>query len=122
MSKVIHFEVHAQDPQRAMEFYRHVLGWEFQNWNDQPYWLITAGPKEEPGIDGALLPRQGMVDGGAVIAYVCTVNVLSVDDVAAAVEAHGGILAQPKAPIPGSAGSPTSKTPRGTSSARSSPM
>lgn len=66
-----------------------------------PYWLVTTGPDDQPGINGGLLPRQGEIDGEAVIAYVCTMGVESVDSSIATVESNGGTIAVPKMPIPG---------------------
>jgi predicted enzyme related to lactoylglutathione lyase len=66
-----------------------------------PYWLVTTGPDGQPGINGGLVPRQGEIDGQAVIAYVCTVDVESVDDLVATVEKNGGQVVVPKMPIPG---------------------
>ena len=102
MARVVHFEVHAEDPQRAIAFYTAVLEWSFTQWGGpMDYWLITTGPAEERGIDGGMVRRQGTIDGQAVIAYVCTVAVESVDDTLAKALAHGGQLALPKMPIPG---------------------
>jgi uncharacterized protein len=36
MSRVVHFEIHAEDPQRAINFYANVFGWQFSQWGDQP--------------------------------------------------------------------------------------
>ena len=101
MSRVVHFEIHAENPSQGIQFYEAVLGWEFHQWADQPYWLITTGPADQPGINGALLPRQGLIDGQAVIAYVCTVDVASLDATLAKVEANQGTIALPKMPVPG---------------------
>jgi predicted enzyme related to lactoylglutathione lyase len=102
MSRVVHFEIHAGDPERAVEFYREIFGWEFSKWEGpQDYWLIKTGPDDEPGIDGGLLRRQGEIDGQAVIAYVCTVDVPSVDDVLQKVTRIGGQVAVPKMAVPG---------------------
>jgi len=100
MSRVVHFEIHAENPQRAIKFYETVLGWQFSQWGGQDYWLITTGPKDQPGIDGGLVPRRGLIDGEAVIAYVCTVDVSSLDETITAVEANGGAIALPKMPVP----------------------
>ncbi len=103
MARVGHFEIHADNPERAIAFYSGVFGWEFTQWADQPYWLIKTGPAEEPGIDGGLLPRRGdrPQPGQAVNAYVCTAMVASLDETIAAVEKHGGGTALPKMPVPG---------------------
>ncbi len=105
MSRLVHFDVQADDPERAIRFYGSVLGWKFQKWDGpMEYWLIETGPKDEPGIDGGLARRpEGAVvsDTGASPAFTCTVDVKSVDDAAAAVEANGGVISRPKMAIPG---------------------
>lgn len=101
MPRVVHFEIHAADPERGVKFYENVFGWTFQKWEGPiEYWLITTGPDSEPGINGGLLRRQGDIDGQAVIAYVCTIGVDDLDATMAIVEANGGTVAVPKMPIP----------------------
>ncbi len=102
MGRVIHFEIHAEDPARAIAFYTELFGWEFAKWDGpMDYWLIKTGPDSTPGINGGMVRRQGMIDGQAVIAYVCTIDVASVDQSVKAVQAKGGQIALPKMPIPG---------------------
>ena len=73
MPRVVHFEIHAGDPARAINFYERVFGWTFLKWDGpMPYWLVTTGPDAEPGINGGLHERRGEIDGEGVIAYVCT--------------------------------------------------
>jgi predicted enzyme related to lactoylglutathione lyase len=101
MPRVIHFEIQAEQPERAMEFYKSLLGWEFKKWEGpMPYWVVTTGPDGQPGINGGLLPRRGTIDGEAVIAYVCTVDVPALDDYLKKAEACGGKVVVPKMPIP----------------------
>ncbi|MGZ4904351.1 MAG: VOC family protein [Halobacteriota archaeon] len=97
MSKVIHFELPADDPQRAVEFYEKVFGWTITKWEGpNDYWLITAGPDDEPGINGAITPRnmpeQVTTD---------TIGVESVDDAVKKIEEAGGAVKMPKQVIPG---------------------
>ena len=102
MPRVMHFEIHAGDCQRAVKFYKAVFGWEFQKWEGPAeYWMVMTGPNDQPGINGGLVQRRGEIDGQAVIAYVCTVDVSSVDDSAKTVESNGGQVVVPKMPIPG---------------------
>jgi uncharacterized protein len=102
MSRVVHFEIHADDPQRAANFYQSVFGWQIQKWDGpEDYWLVTTGKAPEPGIDGAIVKRMGPINGDAVIAYVCTVDVPSVDDAVAKITSLGGTIALPKIAIPG---------------------
>ena len=102
MPRVVHFEIHASDPERAVTFYEKVFGWSFQKWEGpMEYWLIVTGPDDKPGINGGLVRRRGEIDGEAVIAYVCTVDVDEIDKTTATVEENGGSIALPKMPIPG---------------------
>ena len=104
MPRPIHFEIHADNPERAIAFYRTVLGWSFSKWDGpMPYWMVVTGPENEPGINGGLHPRMGppAVAGQAVIAFVCTVYVDSLDAYTAKVVAAGGAICVPKMPIPG---------------------
>ena len=101
MPRVVHFEIHAEQPERAVQFYTALFGWTFAKWaGAQDYWLIKTGDSG-PGIDGGLVPRRGPIDGQAIVAYVCTVDVPSVDDYVARIVAHGGSIALPKMAIPG---------------------
>jgi predicted enzyme related to lactoylglutathione lyase len=102
MSRVIHFEIHADDPRRAANFYQEVFGWQIQKWDGPAdYWLVTTGKPPEPGIDGAILQRRGPINGDAVIAYVCTIDVASIDDTIAKITSLGGTIALPKDSVPG---------------------
>lgn len=103
MPRPIHFEIHAEQPTRAIGFYEQLLGWSFTKWGAEgmDYWLVTTGPDSQPGINGGLMKRHGTVDGTAVIAYVCTVDVASVDDAVTRGQALGGTVALPRMPVPG---------------------
>ena len=103
MPRPVHFEIHADQPTRAIAFYEALFGWTFTAWGGggMQYWLVTTGPDGEPGINGGLIQRRGTIDGTAVIAYVCTIGVTSVDDTLARGQALGGTIALPKMPIPG---------------------
>jgi uncharacterized protein len=102
MPRPIHFEIHAADTGRAQRFYSELFGWKFESWGPPGvYWIVKTGAG--PGIDGGLVPRRGGQPGEtqAVNAFVCTVDVPSVDDAAAKAQSLGGSLAVPKMPIPG---------------------
>ena len=102
MPRIIHFEIHAGNPERAVEFYHALLGWEFTKWEGpMPYWLIKTGDSAKPGIDGGLLQRRGPGDGEAVIAYVCTADVPNLDEYLQKAPTVGGSVVVPKMPIPG---------------------
>lgn len=96
MSKIVHFEIPADNAERAAAFYLDVLGWEVSRFSDMPYWLVTAGDEEEPGADGALLTRDEVHRHPVMIASVADIDA-SLDRVLAG----GGRVVQPKLPVPG---------------------
>jgi predicted enzyme related to lactoylglutathione lyase len=102
MGRITHFEIHADDPERAAKFYSDVFGWTIQKWEGPvDYWLVTTGPDDKPGINGGVLKRQGAIDGTAVTAFVCTAEVDDIDATMTKIEAQGGTLALPKQAVPG---------------------
>ena len=102
MPRVVHFEIHAADPERAVNFYKTLFDWQFQKWEGpMDYWLVTTGPNEQPGINGGMVRRQGEIDGQAVIAYVCTVDVADVDASPNTATSNAAQVVLPKMPIPG---------------------
>jgi predicted enzyme related to lactoylglutathione lyase len=102
MARPVHFEVHAADPTRAIEFYSRVFGWEFNQYGEG-YWLITTGPSDQPGIDGGLVARRGPppAEGQPVNAWPCTIGVDDLDATFAQALAHGATTAVPRMAIPG---------------------
>ena len=102
MPRPIHFEIHASDTARAQRFYSAMFGWEFTPFGPPgAYWVVKTGAGV--GIDGGLLPRNGPKpeDGQGVNAFICTVDVPSVDESLKKALSLGGTLAVPKMPIPG---------------------
>ena len=97
MPRVVHFELPADDPDRAVKFYSSVFGWKIEKWaGPMDYWLIATGGAEEPGIDGAIMRRQDPLS-----ALNVTVGVPSVDDFVGKVVANGGKIIAPKTSVPG---------------------
>jgi len=104
MARVVHFEIHADDPDRAARFYTAAFGWEIVKWEGPAeYHLVTTGPDSEPGINGGILKRQGAAPGGAdpVIAFVCTLDVPDIGAAEEAVAAAGGTQAMERTAVPG---------------------
>ena len=103
MARVVHFEIHVDDPEHAIAFYHEIFGWEISKWETgEDYWLVVTGSPEEPGINGGFFRRRLARPEGdsAVIAYVCTIDVASVDETAERMMAHGGMVVVPKIAIP----------------------
>ncbi|HVK04790.1 MAG TPA: VOC family protein [Armatimonadaceae bacterium] len=100
MPRVVHFETPAEDPERAAKFYADVFGWQTQKWEGpEDYWLIRTG-EQGPGIDGAFM--KPCAEGGfAPRTPVCTIDVPSVDEALAKIEASGGKVVMPRMEVPG---------------------
>jgi hypothetical protein len=96
MPRVVHFEIPADEPERAVKFYEDVFGWEIEKWEGPvDYWLVTTGESSEPGIDGGIERRSE----GDVTRNV--VDVADVDEYARKVEGAGGKVVKPKTALPG---------------------
>ena len=101
MPRVVHFEIHADNVERAVKFYQDLFAWEFTNWGGpMAYWLIKTGEDGAPGINGGLLARKYPRDGLGLNSYVCTVDVPDLDACLAKALASGGELALAKMPVP----------------------
>lgn len=96
MPRVVHFELPADDPERAAAFYAEVFGWEVTRWRGrEDYWEIRTGAGGE-GIDGGLRRR-----GAPVQSTVTTLEVASVDKATAKVVEQGGRVVMPRVSVPG---------------------
>ena len=101
MPRPIHFEIHADDLDRAQTFYETLFGWTFAEVPGSGFRLIRTG--EGPGIDGGMMQRRGPAPAGGepLNSWVCTVDVDDVDAHVVRAEADGGALALAKMAIPG---------------------
>lgn len=108
MSKVIHFEVHADDIDRAKTFYTNVFGWQYQDYSDYlgtPYFGVVAGAEDEPGANGAILLRgaaRPALEQG-LNSFCCTISVEDYDKIHDKIIENGGVVALPKTALPGMA-------------------
>lgn len=97
MSRVIHFEIPAVKPERAVEFYKKAFGWKIEKWaGPMDYWNITTGGAKEPGIDGAIMSIDGAIKQ--------VVNTIGVENLAAAAKkiiAAGGKRISPDQAVTG---------------------
>lgn len=109
MNRVVHFEIQAEDPERAIKFYQSIFGWDFQKWDggDSDYWMVMTADKDstEMGINGGLLKRPAKASAfmSGANAFVCTVMVENFDEIAKKIEAAGGKVALPKVALVGMA-------------------
>jgi uncharacterized protein len=95
----IYFEIQADNPKRAIEFYSKVFGWKFSKVNGAPipYWSIETG-----GSRGGLLERPAKTPPpqSGTNAFVCSLEVDNFDATAKIIGQVGGILALPKFAVP----------------------
>lgn len=97
MPRVVHFEIDAKKPERAVKFYEKVFGWKIEKWKGPiEYWLITTVKEKEPGIDGGLARRTE-----AEPSTVNTIDVPSVDAYTKKIESNGGSIIRPKTAVLG---------------------
>lgn len=96
MPRIVHFEIPAEDPDRASMFYEKVFGWKVEKWEGGDYWLVTTGPDEEPGINGAIMPKE---EGNDMVRN--SIAVESFEEYAKKIESEGGKMLMEKTEIPG---------------------
>ena len=108
-NRVIHFEVQADDLERAKNFYEKALGWKITQIGTKEkmcmdYWGIETG--EGPGINGGLYqrpegsPRPESL-GERHWFYDCTVTTTDIDKLVEAVKANGGEILRDKMEMQG---------------------
>ena len=102
MNRPVHFEIQADDLQRAAKFYTDVFGWEIKKWENpaMEYWMVMTAPTDskEQGINGGLLkrpcPAPALEQG--TNAFTCTMQIADIDAAMEKVLKAGGKMAMPK--------------------------
>ena len=101
MNKVIHFALSTEDPESITKFYSNVFGWKASKWDGpMDYWLVSTGPEDEAGIDGAFMLRSE-TDKRLEKSALITIGVSSVDESLEKIKSNGGKIIMPKTAIPG---------------------
>lgn len=95
MNAPSYFEIQADNPTRAVEFYQTIFGWTFTRAEGLPveYWRIdTDGPR------GGLLQRpvNAPAPEQGTNAFVCSMEVTNFDATAKRIADAGGSVAMPK--------------------------
>jgi predicted enzyme related to lactoylglutathione lyase len=95
--KMIHFEIPADNVDRAVKFYADVFGWKAQKYAGSPtdYRTVTTGDEKEMGINGAIMAR------GQEKCVIDTIGVPDVDKFLKKITAAGGKALTKKMPVPG---------------------
>ena len=89
-NNIAHFDVAADDVERARKFYERVFGWRFEPWGPPDFYLIHTGDARDPGIHGSLSKRNQRVSGTGRVGYECTIAVDDLSAIKQAVLANGG--------------------------------
>jgi uncharacterized protein len=99
--RVVHFEIPADDVERAQAFYREAFGWRVNPVPEMNYTMVmttevddNGAPKEPGGINGGMLARSG-----AITAPIVTVETDDIDQTLVTVEKLGGAVVLPKTPV-----------------------
>lgn len=107
-NRPIHFELQADDLERAMKFYADVFDWTFISYSelvDSPYFGIITGEDGTPGINGGIQPRPANRPGPEMGTNAATLT-MGVDDYDAyeqKILKAGGQVALPKMALTGMA-------------------
>jgi predicted enzyme related to lactoylglutathione lyase len=106
MRKVVHFEIPADDIDRAKEFYGSIFGWQLQTMQmgDGEYTIVMTSPVDEQ----TQLPTEpGAINGGMfrrneqTPTPVITIDVDEIDQALKEIDSGGGSTVTPRTPIPG---------------------
>lgn len=115
MNRVVHFEIMADDLDRAQKFYTDVFGWNFKDMGKEygDYRLIITGPgpddmakgvkMEDMGINGGLMKRNAPLpeNGKSPNAFTCIIGVEDIDSTIAKADAAGAVPQTDKTEVPG---------------------
>jgi uncharacterized protein len=94
---ILHFEIPADDVERAKAFYQRTFGWTITPFPMPPgeeCLGVTTRQKGEPGIDGGMMKRK--MPGQPFTNYI---TVASIDEMHQRIHANGGVVVMPKQEI-----------------------
>ncbi len=102
---IVHFEIPADEPERAAKFYREMFGWNINRWENPggiEYWMVETvatdaeGRPVRQGVNGGLMRR--MYPEQQPVNYIA---VEDVDQTVAKAERLGAKVMMTKTPVPG---------------------
>ena len=97
MNKVNHFEIPADDADRASAFYSQAFNWQISAVPGMPYRILhttEVDHRQMPKVPGAI--NGGMMDRQAdIISPVITIGVDDIEVAAASIVAAGGTIVRP---------------------------
>jgi predicted enzyme related to lactoylglutathione lyase len=103
MDKVVHFEIPADDVDRAKEFYGSIFGWDLQ---DQQMGAGTYTTVQTVPVDDRQVPKEpGVINGGMMKrspdtpSPVITIQVDAIEEALKKIEAGGGSVVTPRTEV-----------------------
>lgn len=95
---IVHFDIPADDVERARKFYTELFGWKIERTpGPMEYWMISVTEEQDEGaVNGGMMKRMAPEEG-----YRNYFGVPSVEDYAVKVKKLGGRVVVPKMPVPG---------------------
>ena len=98
MNSVVHFEIPADDLDRAKKFYNQVFGWQLQDIPDMGYVIVMTTltnenqmPQAPGAINGGMMKRSDKVKSPVI-----TIDVPNIDEHLKKIEEAGGKVVVPK--------------------------
>jgi predicted enzyme related to lactoylglutathione lyase len=95
-NSVTHFEIFAEDTGELAQFYRELFDWKIEKAAGVDYYRIQTGDANAGAIAGGMLNRS--IPGPR--SWVHYVNVASIDETLARIQALGGSVVLEKSPVP----------------------
>lgn len=89
---VVHFDLQADDVERARRFYEQVFGWRFEAFGPPDFYLIRTGSDDETTVHGSVSKREQPVAAGGRSGFECTISVEDLAPIKTAIEANGGVI------------------------------
>ena len=104
-SPIVHFEIPADNVDRAKNFYEKIFGWHIDKYKMEggdDYWIVrtteidekTKMPTTPGAINGGMMKRKN--SGQPFMNYI---SVDSIDNMLKTIESHGGVICLPKQEI-----------------------
>ncbi len=93
MPTIVHFEIPADDVERAKKFYSDLFGWKVEKVPNMDYWMITTSG--EKTVDGGMMKKNHPQE--PITNYI---DVPSIDEYVKKVEKLGGEIVVPKKAVP----------------------
>jgi predicted enzyme related to lactoylglutathione lyase len=106
MPTIVHFEIPADDVERAKRFYSDLFGWKMEKWPgadsssfNMEYWIISTidNKGNKAAISGGMMKRQGQHHHRHITNFI---DVNSIDKYSSKIETLGGKVVVSKMAVP----------------------